>query len=61
MQCAWVVFVGSSQDQFVDENGVAHTDMQQDWTVIELGDNLFGLERKIDTCDPQDLPINVCT
>lgn len=48
-----------TQDQYVDDNGVTHTDVQQDWTITDLAANLIGLERKIDTCDPQDLAINV--
>lgn len=43
----------------MDENGLTHTDMQQDWHITDLAENLIGLERKINTCDPQDLPINV--
>lgn len=47
------------QDQHVDANGMVRTDSQQDWTAMDLGSNVVGLERKIDTCDPEDLQIHV--
>lgn len=49
----------SLQDTYIDSYGEMYKDYQQDCEVIRIDKTAVAFKRKFDTCDPQDLIINV--